>query len=301
MISKPKISIGIPAYNEAANIQQLLSALINQKQENFDLLEIVVVSDASSDKTTEIIKSVNDPRIRLNSHDQRMGKIVGLNEIFKNTTGDIIVILDGDVLPKDDSLLSKLVEPFYSDDNLGIVSTAIAPVSEKNFFGKIMNFGFYYRTNVTSQLNGGDNIYMCYGRVRAFSRKLAHELVWPEVVSEDVYSYIFCKQQNYNFHYIPSEEVLFKNPDSFKDYQRQSFRYHAGINGISKFYPRELVEKYYYIPRTKLFLGAIIYFLKNPFLFSCYVAVYISARFFPIDRKSATVFWKPSLSTKKLN
>src|SRR5258708_34654121 len=101
-----------------------------------------------------------------------MGKIVGLNDIFNNTTGDIIVILVGDVLPKDDSLLSKLVEPFYSDDNLGIVSTAIAPVSEKNFFGKIMNFGFYYRTNVTSQLNGGDNIYFCCCRVSGFFLKV---------------------------------------------------------------------------------------------------------------------------------
>src|SRR5258708_39675650 len=106
-----------------------------------------------------------------------MGKIVGLNEIFKNTTGDIIVILDGDVLPKDDSLLSKLVEPFYSDDNLGIVSTAIAPVSEKNFFGKIMNFGFYYRTNVTSQLNGGVDIFFFFCVVLGFFFKLYSEFV----------------------------------------------------------------------------------------------------------------------------
>jgi len=49
------VSIGIPAYNEEANIGKLLSSLIKQKEAGFIIKEIIVVSDQSTDKTDEIV------------------------------------------------------------------------------------------------------------------------------------------------------------------------------------------------------------------------------------------------------
>ena len=45
------ITIGIPAYNEEANIKYLLKLLLNQKIKNAAIHEVIVVSDGSTDGT----------------------------------------------------------------------------------------------------------------------------------------------------------------------------------------------------------------------------------------------------------
>ena len=51
MRKKLTVTIGIPAYNEEANVRNLLVSLLAQKETNFKLQEIIVVSDGSTDKT----------------------------------------------------------------------------------------------------------------------------------------------------------------------------------------------------------------------------------------------------------
>ena len=58
----PTLSIGIVAFNEEANIAHLLKTILDQKIESVLMMEIIVVSDASSDKTDEIVGSFADPR-----------------------------------------------------------------------------------------------------------------------------------------------------------------------------------------------------------------------------------------------
>ena len=51
MNKKLTVSVGIPAYDEEANIKSLLEAILQQRQENFILKSIIVVSDGSTDRT----------------------------------------------------------------------------------------------------------------------------------------------------------------------------------------------------------------------------------------------------------
>ena len=90
-----KLSIVIPAYNEARTIQTVLDR-VNQSLDGFH--EIVVVDDASKDETAALVKmrADADPRIRLLQHKRNAGKTAALRTGFAAITGDVVVIA-GDV------------------------------------------------------------------------------------------------------------------------------------------------------------------------------------------------------------
>ena len=57
---KPTLSIGIPAFNEEANIYFLLKDLLSQKMDQFNLERIIVNSDGSTDDTIEQVKRIKN-------------------------------------------------------------------------------------------------------------------------------------------------------------------------------------------------------------------------------------------------
>src|SRR3990167_3614295 len=70
----PTVSIGISAYNEEKNIRGLLESVLGQTEDGFELAEILVVSDGSTDQTADRIREVLDPRVKLVVSDTREGK-----------------------------------------------------------------------------------------------------------------------------------------------------------------------------------------------------------------------------------
>ena len=66
-MDKIRCSVGVTAYNEEANIGQLLAALIDQHLHEVEIVEIIVVASACTDRTVEIVKEtmVQDARVKL--------------------------------------------------------------------------------------------------------------------------------------------------------------------------------------------------------------------------------------------
>ena len=80
---KPTVTIGIPAYNEEANIGVLLRAIVKQRETDFVLKKIIVVSDKSTDNTANEVKKIKDSRIKLIENRVRRGKVYNQNKIFE--------------------------------------------------------------------------------------------------------------------------------------------------------------------------------------------------------------------------
>lgn len=108
-----KLSIVIPAFNEAATIHRVLDR-ISESVGHFH--EIIVVDDASSDDTAaHVEKRVGlDPRIRLLRHAQNSGKTAALRTGFAAVTGDIVVVQDAD-LEYDPADIPDLIAPIVEN------------------------------------------------------------------------------------------------------------------------------------------------------------------------------------------
>jgi cellulose synthase/poly-beta-1,6-N-acetylglucosamine synthase-like glycosyltransferase len=292
------VTIGIPAHNEESNIQQLLSDLIGQTRNNFDLKEIIVVSDGSTDKTVEKIKQFNNGLIRLIDHADRQGQATRQNEIIAAFDSDVLVLLNADVLPTNREFLSNLVRPFIDQSRVGIVGAKVSALPAAGFFERVIEYSHEFKTEVYESISK-DNIYLCHGRARAFSREFAKSLEFEKQVGEDAYSYINCKNRGYKFAYQKDAVVLFRSPRNLKDQIKQSVRFQQGR---SKYVSAlDHAKEYYGLPAGLYMKKAIKYFLMNPVYFASYVFIYSWAK---IKSKFVTQIgstWSVSESSKKLS
>lgn len=88
-----KLSIVIPAFNEAKTIAQVLERV---KKVSLPLVkEIIVVDDASTDKTAAILKKI--PEVILLQQPKNQGKGAALSRGFEQAGGDLILVQDADL------------------------------------------------------------------------------------------------------------------------------------------------------------------------------------------------------------
>jgi glycosyltransferase involved in cell wall biosynthesis len=142
-----KLSIVIPAFNEAATIDRVLdriSASVGQFH------EIVVVDDASSDDTAaHVEKRVGlDPRIRLLRHSQNSGKTAALRTGFAAVTGDLVVVQDAD-LEYDPADIPDLIAPIL--DGRGDVSMGSRFMVKRA--GRVLYYRHYLANKFLTFLN----------------------------------------------------------------------------------------------------------------------------------------------------
>lgn len=89
-----RVSVIIPAYNVAPYIREAIASALSQTLTDF---ELVVVDDGSTDRTAEIVRAVDDPRIRL-VQQTNQGSGAARNRGLAETTAPYVSFLDGDDL-----------------------------------------------------------------------------------------------------------------------------------------------------------------------------------------------------------
>jgi glycosyltransferase involved in cell wall biosynthesis len=91
----PLFSVVIPAYNQAEYLPATVQSILNQ---TFDSFEILIVNDASPDNTSEVVRQMTDPRIRLLIHEQNKGLPGARNTGMQAARGSYVALLDSDDL-----------------------------------------------------------------------------------------------------------------------------------------------------------------------------------------------------------
>jgi GT2 family glycosyltransferase len=94
----PACSIVIPVFNHASVTRQCLNALLADPPRDVDC-EIVVVDDASTDITPELLASYGS-RIRSIRHQQNRGFATTCNDGAAAASGDLLLFLNNDILPR---------------------------------------------------------------------------------------------------------------------------------------------------------------------------------------------------------
>lgn len=115
---RPSLSIVIAAFNEAACIREKIDTTLAQRYPG--PLEVIVVSDGSTDATDAIVARHPDPRVRLIRQDPRAGKSLALNRGAAAARGDVLVFTDANAMFGPDAL-GRLTAPF-ADPHVGLVS-----------------------------------------------------------------------------------------------------------------------------------------------------------------------------------
>lgn len=121
------VTLIISAFNEEDVIAKKIENSLLLDYPN-DKLEIMVVSDHSTDKTDEIVKSYSKDGVVLLSQPERRGKTAGLNDAVKETKGEVIVFTDADSMYQTDAI-KKMVN-YLSDPSIGLVTGSTKYVAD---------------------------------------------------------------------------------------------------------------------------------------------------------------------------
>jgi glycosyltransferase involved in cell wall biosynthesis len=100
-MSKPSISVVIPAFNRATTIRRAIESV---QAQHFADFEIIVVDDASTDDTREAVLGLDEPRMRLVVRSVNGGASAARNSGIRAAKADLIAFLDSDDAWKPDKL-----------------------------------------------------------------------------------------------------------------------------------------------------------------------------------------------------
>ncbi len=115
---EPPVTLVISAFNEEASIREKLENTL-QLDYPADRLQVLVVSDASDDRTDDIVREFAGRGVRLLRMAERGGKTVGLNAAIREASGDVVVFSDANAMYRRDAL-RRLSAPF-ADRTVGAV------------------------------------------------------------------------------------------------------------------------------------------------------------------------------------
>jgi glycosyltransferase involved in cell wall biosynthesis len=117
--ARPSLSVIVAAFNEAGCIREKIDTTLSQRYPA-QRLEIVVVSDGSTDATDAIVARHPDARVRLIRQEPRAGKSPALNRGVAAARGELLVFTDANAMFAPDAL-ARLAAPF-ADPRVGLVT-----------------------------------------------------------------------------------------------------------------------------------------------------------------------------------
>lgn len=193
----PEVSLLIAAYNEEDTIAEKIKNSLELDYPK-DKMEIVIVSDGSTDKTDEIVKSFESSGIRLFRVEGRVGKTEARNQAVLAMRKEIIVFSDATAVYEKDAI-RKLVRNF-ADQTVGMVSGNLTYFEKgQSSMGLATKLYWNYEKSIKKAQSRLYTLTGAVGCINAFRRKLYHVL--PPNIIEDFTEPLMIVAQDYRIVY----------------------------------------------------------------------------------------------------
>jgi cellulose synthase/poly-beta-1,6-N-acetylglucosamine synthase-like glycosyltransferase len=251
-LKKIKVSVGVFCHNEARFIKTTLEALLKSKTERIAIVEIIVISSGSWDKTNKIITSLArcDKRVRLVIETERSGKSSAINHFIRLAHADVLVSLSGD-LRVHKQAIEEIALPFF-DPQVGMVGAHPVPTNvHKSVVGKELQLMWELHHRISLRQP------KC-GEMVAF-RNVIHRIPQDSAVDEATLE-VLLKIIGFTVMYAPMSIVYNKVPLTLNDFLVQRRRVEAGHLWLDTHYNYQVVTMNY----ARLLEVLIDYLQENP-------------------------------------
>ena len=113
------VTVAMPFYNCDRTLAAAIQSILDQTYQNF---ELILCDDGSTDKSAAVVRSFDDPRIRLLSRKERGRLAIRLNECIDHARGDYFARMDADDISYPDRI-EKQVRFLQSHAGIDLVGT----------------------------------------------------------------------------------------------------------------------------------------------------------------------------------
>ena len=190
----PELTVVLPVYNEEQVIADTLEAILAVDYPR-DKMHVLVVSDASDDRTDDIVRSYEEEGVELLRMPQRGGKTAAENAARFHIRGDIIVNTDASVRIARDGL--KPLVGVFGDPEVGVASGRDVSIARGKRDTNVGESGYVgYEMWVRGWETRAGGIVGASGCFFA-SRGELHEQVVPGALSRDFAAPLIAKEHGY--------------------------------------------------------------------------------------------------------
>jgi len=234
MMHRPTVSVLIPAHNEEEVIGRILQRMTELTYPK-DKLQIIVIDDASTDRTSEITDKFADNHKSIKVvHRYREndvgGKSAALNEGLEYATGEIIYCFDADYYPQRD-ILEKLTV-YFTDPKIGAVQGRVTVLNEPNtLVTRLVSLERIGGYRVDQKSRDDLQLIPQYGgTVGGFRRHLIEFLGgWaPNMLAEDTDLTFRVYLAGYKVRYVNEAECYEEAVENWRAYWHQRYRWSKG-------------------------------------------------------------------------
>jgi poly-beta-1,6-N-acetyl-D-glucosamine synthase len=235
---RPKVSVLIPAWNEACGILGTVKTLLGSTYKH---LELVVVNDGSTDDSDALMRRFiakyehemadvhPSQRIEIVYHyQQNGGKGSALNTAISLASGDILVSIDADCIVHENAI-AAFVEAFrdprtmaaVGNVKVGNTSTLVGTVQSLEY-----SMGFFFKKS-DSVLN---TIYIIGGAAGAFRREVFERLGGYNCknITEDIELSVRIQAQGWKIVYCPDALITTEGASTIRGLMKQRLRWKRG-------------------------------------------------------------------------
>jgi cellulose synthase/poly-beta-1,6-N-acetylglucosamine synthase-like glycosyltransferase len=220
------ISVLVPAFNEEKTIEDTIKTIFRI---TYPVKEIIVINDGSTDGTKEIVEALTKkfPKLKI-INKSNSGKADSVNAGIKIAKGEIVVVVDADSYPAEDSF-GKMAG-YFNNEKVAAVTCSCFPKNKDKFIERLQDMEYRVIAFTRKLLGYVDAIWVTPGSLTMYRKAALKEIGGfdKDNITEDIEVAWNLAKHGYNREMCISTYVTTTVPNKFISWYKQRRRWNLG-------------------------------------------------------------------------